>query len=450
MPGLLEKVISYADEFDMLQGSGLILACVSGGADSMCLLEALLEISHTRSFTVGAVHYNHMLRGEESLRDEVFVRDYCAAHNVPFFSGSGDVRAHANKYGIGIEEAARNMRYEFFFETAEKTGAEKIVTAHTADDNAETMILNLARGTGTNGLAGIPPVRGRVIRPMLCVCRKDVVNFISERAIPFVEDYTNSLDIFARNRVRHRVIPVIKEINPRFAEAMAATAELSRSDEEYLSSLADQYVKECCVDFSADAEGLEELPIAISGRVIRKLCGGNLSYKHVKAVLSLCSHNNPSASLSLPGMIVYREYGNIIFNGEQKPAAESFAPVYPSDGDSVIFLRSGLKMSCKSTICGGKINKSFTSFLFKYTEICGKMTVRSRREGDTIRFFGQTSTKSLKKLFIERRIPARKRAFIPIIADDEGVLAVYGLGMGSRAIPEVGDFSVKVSFEEIK
>ena len=198
------------------------------------------------------------------------------------------------------------------------------------------------------------------------------------------------------------------------------------------------------------------------------------------AVLELCRRNDPSARLSLPGMTVFREYGRVVFGGEGGATAGGFEPIYPALGDSIAVPGIGLKLSCKLVQCsdiihgaapqdasaagarfapgcpdaserGAKrdiIYKSETSFIFKSADICGRITVRPRREGDAIRLFGKSAKKTLKKLFIERRIPAWKRALVPVVADDAGVLAVYGLGMGDRAVPEKGDAAVQISFED--
>ena len=471
---MIDKVLKFADEHEMLPESGCVLVCVSGGADSMCLLEVMRHISYERGFSVAAAHFNHGMRGEESDRDESFVHDYCDACGVPLYSGDGDVRAYANARNLSIEMAARELRYDFFNEAAEIADASRIATAHTADDNAETILMNLVRGAGAAGLSGIPPLReafGRdetpeqgigIIRPMLRISRDEVMKFIGERGIPFIEDPTNSLDIYTRNKIRNTVMPVLREINPRLNEAAAAAAELLRADEEMLSDLADLFITDMCSGLTAEVVDLLNLPFAVSSRVVRKLYGGNLSYNHVKAVLELCEGDNPSASLSLPGMTVFREYGRIVFASTVASEADGFAHVYPADGDSVIIFGAGLKMTCKSVVCddnilkfaeyatGSKINKSFTSFLFKTVDICGKIAVRPRREGDTIRLFSHTGTKTLKKLFIERRVPTRKRALIPVIADDYGVLGVYGLGFGERAIPAPGDAAIQIVFEEIQ
>jgi len=438
----------------MLPASGLVLICVSGGADSMCLLEVMRHMSYEHGFTIAVAHYNHELRGDESDRDETFVMDVCEEHGIPFYSGRGDVGNYAKKRGISIEEAARDMRYEFFFDTAEQTDAVKIATAHTMDDNAETIIINLARGTGANGMSGIPPVRDIVIRPLLNITRKEVMNFIDERNIPYVNDSTNGLEIFTRNKIRHSIIPIIKEINPRFIEAASTAAEIFRADEEFIMDIADLFVQDCCVGLTANAADLSILPFSVSSRVVRKLYGGNLSFNHVKDVLALCSGDNPSASLSLPGMVVYREYERVIFDSKPKAADEEFAPVYPTVGNSFIILGLGLKITCKSVIYNdnmskAEINTTFTSFVFKNLDICGKISVRSRQEGDSIKLKGQSGTKTLKKLFIEKRIPVRKRNLIPVISDDEGILGIYKLGIGSRAFPNPGDPSVMIIFEEV-
>ena len=454
MTRLIQKILDYTSEYDMLPEFGVVLVCVSGGADSMCLLEVMRHLSYEYGFEIAVAHYNHELRGDESDRDETFVLDVCEEHGIPFYSGRGDVAGFAKKRGLGIEEAARDMRYEFFYSTAEAVGAQRIATAHTIDDNAETMIINLVRGAGTNGMSGIPPVRGPVIRPLLRVSRDEVMAFIDDRDIPYVEDSTNAIDIFTRNKVRRSIIPLIRDLNPRFNEAASTASEIFRADEDFISDVANLFINDCCIGLTTNAEGLAVLPFSVSSRVIRKLYGGNLSFNHVKDVLALCAGDNPSASLSLPGMVVYREYDRVIFDANPKDGDNEFAPVYPIPGNSLIILGLGLKITCKSilysdNISKSKINTSFTTFIFKSVDICGKISVRSRREGDTIKLKGQSGTKTLKKLFIEKRIPVRKRSLIPVISDDEGVLGIYNLGIGDRAFPTPGDPAIMIIIEEI-
>jgi tRNA(Ile)-lysidine synthase len=456
---MLEKIESFAEKHELFPKSGLVLAAVSGGADSVCLLAVLLELSKKYGFTVAALHYNHQLRGEESDRDARFVEDLCREKNVPLYTGAGDVAAYARKSGCGIEEAARRLRYDFFHETAEKLKAERIATAHTAEDNIETVLLNLTRGAGANGLGGIPPRRGIVIRPMLTVSRDQVLDFLRERSLTYCEDATNAQPICGRNIVRHRVVPVLKQLNPRLAESVATTAALLREDEAYLSGLAESYIADHLVRetpgvVALDAAGLAALPAPVARRVVRSLAGRTATAKHVAAVLALCASEDVSARIALPGMTVFREYGRILFSRDGGgDTAAGFAPVtiqFPEDGGdtSAVIPELGLHITCRLTDFPEKIQNSFTTFLFKYDKICGKIVIRPRETGDKIDLYGRNGTKTLKKLFIEHRIPARKRPLIPVIADEIGVLGVLGLGFDKRAAGQSGDTAVEIFFEE--
>ena len=457
----------------------------------MCLLEIMKRITcddksvnndksvtkPDNNFEIAVAHFNHQLRGEESDRDEAFVVNVCENYNVPTYIGRGDVAGYGKEHGLSIEEAARDMRYEFFYETASAIGAAKVATAHTLDDNAETMLMNLARGAGSNGMSGIPPIRDlqsnvQVVRPLLCISRDDVMAFVNDEKVPYVVDSTNCLDIYTRNKVRHKIIPLMKELNPRFIEASSMAAELLREDESYISDVADAFIRDHCIENmekamtptatsdntagkikEVNAARLANLPFSVSSRVVRKLYGGNLSFDHVKDVLELCIHSSPSVGLSLPGMTVYREYEQIVFDRSSVSSERELESIFPKDGSCYELNDVGVKIICKSAIYDenirkAEINRTFTIFVFKSIDICGKMTVGSRLEGDNIQLRGQRGTKSLKKLFIEKRIPARKRNLIPIIRDDEGVLGIYKLGVGTRAEPMLGDPVIMLIFEE--
>ena len=224
---------------DVIAHGARVLCAVSGGVDSMYLLHRMTALGAQRGFAVGCAHFNHGLRGAESDRDEAFVRAQCKKLGVPFYAGRGDV---ASVRGMGTEAAARELRYAFLAQCAQAHSYDWIATAHTADDNAETLLLNLARGCGLRGLTGIPPQRGKLLRPMLDTTRAQAEAYLTAHAIPHVEDSTNAADAYARNRVRHHAVPALESVNPAFVQHAADTAALLREDEAFLSGLAADFL----------------------------------------------------------------------------------------------------------------------------------------------------------------------------------------------------------------
>ena len=235
---LAAEAAAFADQYQMLPQGSTVLCAVSGGKDSMALLSVLQTLAPERNLMIHAAHFNHQLRGEESQRDEDFVSKWCADHNIPLTIGSGDVAQAAQEQGKGIEETARAMRYGFLTETAQEVGAEKIATAHNADDNAETVLLHLVRGTGLDGLGGIPPRRGALIRPLLGCTRAEIEAYLAAEGIPHVEDSSNADPTYARNRIRRDVMPVLRDLNPAFAATLAAALPHLRADRAYLDDKA--------------------------------------------------------------------------------------------------------------------------------------------------------------------------------------------------------------------
>ena len=443
---LHNKVIEFAENHSMLSAGETVLAAVSGGADSVCMLHILLDLSKKIGFSLCAAHFNHMLRGEEADRDEVFVKNLCASLSIPFYAGRGDVSAFAVEHGKSTEEAARILRYNFLQQTAEKTGAAKIATAHNADDNAETVILNLVRGTGLAGLRGIPPVRGNIIRPIMCLTRHEVEAYLSANSISYVTDSTNSEDVYSRNKLRHHVIPILRELNPRMSESILRTSDVLRQDEDYLVCEAKRIISENTKGDRITASCLTTLPKSISSRVIRLMANTSLSASMISDVLALCQSSDPSAQLNLPGIVVRREYEDIVFG---TPEDVTFKEITLVLGEPAVISQLNLEVSLEETIYDNNIHKSFTDYLFKTTDVYGKITIRPRKIGDKLKLRGTSCTKTLKKLFTEKHIPAVYRELQPIIADESGVLGVYGMGCDVRGTPAVGDTIYIIKFKEM-
>lgn len=406
---------------DLLPWEGIVLCAVSGGADSMYLLCRLRELG----YAVAAAHYNHGLRGAESDRDEEFVRSFCRTHDIPFQCGRGDVRAYAGENHLSEEEAARELRYLFLERARESVNAAVIATAHNGDDNAETMILNLLRGTGLRGVAGIPPVRGHIVRPMLEVTREEVEAYLAERNIPHVEDSTNGLDVYTRNRLRHEVMPVLKALNPSFVQTAGRTAALLRRDSDYLDRQAADFIKAHGAKNSLPVKELKALPEPVKSRVVRRMGGNRLSAVQTGSILAL----QPGGVADVAGMRVGRTRERLVFDVRaKKPLPEREL----REGEWIPVPEAGITVRLGRGERTESVHRPFTTFFFSCETIYGKITVGPRREGDRFRPAGRGCTKTLKQLFMELDIPVWERENIPVLRDERGILFVLGIGPDER------------------
>ena len=394
------KLLAFLKEQNMVQAGDTVICAVSGGADSMALLWAMHSLKDKLEISVEAAHFNHRLRGEESDRDEAFVKDFCARHGIPCHVGGGSVKAGEK----GLEAAARTARYDFL-----QSLSGKIATAHTADDNAETLLMHLIRGTGLKGLGGIAPKRENLIRPMLTVTRQDVLAFLKAENIPHVTDSSNETDAFLRNRIRHHVMPLLKLENPSLSRNLSATALRLRQDEEMLDAFAEP---------SADVETLRKLHAPLQNRSLGKLL---ISFgvkepeaEHLELLRKVVYSENPSAYAAFPGdILIGRKYDTLV-KLEELPPLGIHSLRCPGE---TLIPELGCKVLCRAPTENGEGMK---------VRLEENPVIRSRAEGDTIRLSG--GTKTLKKLFIDKKIPASERSRIPVLADDAGVAAVWGIG----------------------
>ena len=421
-----------------------MLCAVSGGADSMAMLHMLRALETQLEISLCCAHYHHGIRGAEADRDEEFVRGVCARLEIPFVSGRGDVPAWAAEQGMGLEEAARPLRYAVLRSTAAELGCARIATAHNAADNAETMLMNLLWGSGLRGACGIPPVRGSIVRPLLCLDRPQIEAYLLENRIPWVTDSTNLTEDCTRNRLRRRVIAPLRELDPDFGEKLLGSCLSMRADEQYLQSLAENFL--AGQEESISAAALTALPEPVAARVIRTLAPG-ASRGHVQAVRTLAAGEKLHGALDLPGLRVLRQYDRLLFGA---PGPEALSEQVLTPGES---LRGGrYTLSCTLDEARKNTRGPAQVFCFKTTEICGKITVGPRRPGDRIRLAGRGMTRPLKKLLSEARIPPTERERIPVLRDERGVLALYGFGQDERAAAGSGQralmIEIKIDSEE--
>ena len=422
---MLNKLVAFIRRYEMVRPGDHVVCALSGGADSVALTYAMKLLAEKLDITVSAAHFNHCLRGAESDGDEAFVRGFCDLHDIPLVVGTGAVTPGKK----GLEAAERNARYAFF-----KTLSGKIATAHTADDNAETVLMHLVRGTGLKGLGGISPINGNVIRPMLEVSREEVLAFLQEYHLRYVNDSSNATDQFLRNRLRHHVMPLLRQENPRIGENLSAMALRLRADAAYLET-------QTAENMTTDVEQLRKLPEALRLRVL-----GNLledwgvtepEAEHIGLAEKLVFSDKPSAKAAFPGGVcVARCYGKLckVIEFAALPETELPCP------GSVDIPQLGLRIVCEPA-------QTLLDTQDRFTVIPeGKMCIRSRQSGDKIRRSG--GTKSVKALFIDHKIPAQERNSVPVLADNLGILGVYGFGADkdrlAKALP-----AMEIRFERI-
>lgn len=430
---LTEKIRTADARFGMLAEGCGVLAAFSGGPDSCAMLDALWRLSRERGFSLSAAHVNHLLRGEDSERDETFCRDFCRERKIPLEVRRIDVAALARERGKGIEETAREVRYAFFDEVLTHSPAlDRVATAHTADDSAETVLFHMMRGTGLRGLGGIPPVRGRVIRPLIFATREEVVTYCREHEISYRIDATNADTVYARNFIRAELMPRLSSLYGNAAERIGRMSETLREDEDYLTAEAERVYTALGGGSVLARDALTALHPAVRGRVLRLAysCAGGegLEKTHLDAIATLLSGREP-AGLSLPGGVLLRAERNTIrflAPGKDSPVPKPF-PLLLKEGENRVscgsvwlFPHDG-KKECE------RLKKVYNLFIYRAFD-CDKIKnnvfVRTRLPGDRIRFGGMT--RRLKKLLCAAHLTQAERDALPVLCDGDGVLWVPG------------------------
>ena len=421
-----------------------VLCAVSGGADSVFMLHILKKLGDERGIKICAAHYEHGIRGEESLRDAAFTEKLCMSLGVECVTEHGNVPAFAEKNHIGTEEAARRLRYAFLEQAAEKLGCQYIATAHNADDNAETVLFNLSRGAGGKGLCGIPPVRGNIIRPILNITRAEIEQYLKDNFLPHMEDSTNQSDGYSRNLIRHRVMPVLKELNPAFSSAVTRTVGLLQQDEDCLAGLAADFIGKNYNGESIPSGSLSALPPAVASRVIRQILGENTAYTHIRAVLELAQTSELSFA-DIPGKRIRAEQGRIYFT---EPGAVRIPEIRLIPGETVELPDIGIEIKTSVGNFDRDVHDSLNTFYLKYEKLCHSVLCSGRKDGDSFSPSGRGCTKTLKKLFLERKMPQSERDRTIVIRDGDKIAAVSGFGIDSLYQCSPGDLALKIEIKQ--
>lgn len=431
----LPRAEQLIEDYKMLPSSGTVLVAVSGGADSMGLLHFLWQKSQTEPFSITAAHFHHGLRGADADRDEAFVRDWCEANAIPFVSEHGDVRAAAEKTGETIEEAARRLRYDFLERTAERLGAVRIAVAHQAEDNAETMLMQLVRGTGLRGLSGIPPVRGNIIRPLLTTPKDEIIRYCKISSVPYVEDETNTSRAMTRNRFRLDILPLLEQENPKVITALGRQAQRFRREDAYLDRLAYRAlikVKQTEARVTVPCDVLTKADSVLRPRMVRQLVDrlpvGKKDFTaiHFEAVVRLTEQTG-AKQLSLPHGVraAIRAGRLVIWQAQAIPAEKE--------------LKSGVPVEFGIwSLTLDPVKPSDDDMQLDATAVSAPLFVTHWRRDDRMTLPGYRGSRSLKRLFADAGILPAERERYPVLRCGNQIVAVPNIGVEEAFISRTG------------
>ncbi len=441
---MINKVRSFAAKHNMLTEGDRIVVGVSGGADSICLFHMLLELSIEYKLALFVVHVNHGIR-EEATYDEEYVEELCKNHNVSFTLVKKDVPALAKEKGIGEEEAGRNIRYEAFYKCYKENNARKIAVAHNKNDNAETFLFNLFRGSGITGLTGIPPTRDAIIRPLLCLEREEIEEYLEQDQISYLIDYTNLTDDYSRNKIRNNILTYAKsEINTKVIEHITSSVNMLREIDDFIKKSAnityDELVKEDIEnkEICIGIEDFNKLDIVIKKELIRKIIKNlsmslkDIDSSHIQGAINL-TKRQVSKEIHLPyDIIVIKGYNDLIFRKitevNNEYGNKLLKPIKLSIPCNIYIPEIGKSIDIK--IIKNEKDKNFPTNIytkwFDYDKISNTLILRPRQEGDFIQINNKGGTKKIKDLFIDEKIPKENRNKIPLIADGSHVVWVIG------------------------
>lgn len=438
------KTLKYINENSMIKEGDKVLVALSGGPDSVCLLHLLHSLKDELKIDLYAAHVNHLIRGDEAFGDENYARELCECLDVKFFVRQVRVEDIAKEKGISTEMAGRDERYGFFNEIREAENINKIAIAHNANDQAETLIMRIMRGTGLEGLVGIRPIRdGLYIRPILSLTREEIENYCEVNSLNPRIDQTNLEEVYSRNKVRLKAIPFIREnFNPDIINTLNRLSQTAMSDSEFIEQIVNERYKIFCTIKDGKAilakEKFDEKE-AVLTRMIRKAlmevsgAFNNFELKHIYDVIALQKGSTGKRISLTNDIIAINEYGNIIIVSEKSIESLVSDELIKIDVASLIKEKvkkisfNSYEFNFEVVENNGKINFKNTNEKYFSFDGIETITVRTRKNGDKIVPFGFKGTKKLKEIFISSKIPKDERDLIPIIDFDGEIAWIVGL-----------------------
>lgn len=414
-------VLTAIEKYNMISTGDRVVVALSGGADSVSLLDALCSLKEKYNLTIYAAHLNHNLRGEEAERDENFCKILCKNYEVELFIKSIDIHTLANEQKISEELCGRNERYKFFDELSVRLNA-KIATAHSASDNAETLIYNIARGSSVRGLSAIPPKRGRIIRPLIEVSRAQIEEYCKQKGLAFVTDSTNLTDDYTRNRIRHSVMGTLRDINPQLEQSVSQLSESAREVTDYLNKQAQAALDKCKTQFGFSCKMLLQLDTAVLKHSLVLLCERTAKltpeHRHIELMIKIL--NNGGAVYLSSKFIAVSKQG--IFRIISVNDNEEFKPVSVSENFSINYNGKIYSITKQNS---NKENKNSVSI----DSIDKGAVFRTRKEGDKFTYPQRKVTKPLRKVLNEMKIPSEQRDNLLVLAIDNTILWCENIGV---------------------
>ncbi len=427
------RVLCALREYEMLRSGDRVTVGFSGGADSVCLLHLLVSLQAELGISVSALHIHHNIRGAEADRDAAFCKSFCAQYGIPFETVYIDVPRTAKETHESTETCARRLRYSVF---SEKTAQNcKIATAHTADDNAETVLWNLTRGTGMAGLCGIPPVRGNIIRPILFCTRDEVEAYCASNKLSFMTDSTNLSPDYTRNRIRAEVLPVLKALNPAVLSAVTRMCAQMRTENEALDALCDellQDVQTAEIPLALFKNQPKAIACRLLHRILQEKTDADITAAHIEAAYALLFKNGRA---TLPGGVTVRSRGGFL-EFPTADAAEPFEIPLPLRGFPATVLLPNGKVEIQKY--AQKDLQNLHKDLLANAVDCAKINntvLRSRRAGDAFTDGRRAVTKSVKKWLNELAVPPEARNCVPLLCAQKEVLWFAPCGASKSVKP---------------
>jgi len=457
---LEEKALSTIKRLNMISFNDKILVGVSGGPDSISLLNFLLSLKEKYHLTIYVAHLNHLLRGRDSDKDAEFVKKIADELNLTCQIENCDIYKYSKSHSLTIEEAARDSRYEFFNRTTKTFKANKIALGHHSDDQVETVLMRIIRGCGVDGLLGIPPVRGNIIRPLIECSRKDIEKYCQKYKLKYRNDLTNATPVYFRNKVRLELLPFLSEnynknIKNNLLRFRTIVSDVAMYLQEETNAAFNKVVgKKCVGQVTIDLERLRVLSLVLQRRIIRKsikIVKGNLysiNFKHIKQIISLIDRQTGEKWLNLPnGVLIKRDYNKLIIstneleNKKEESSAHNWEYGLSISGTERI---ESLNMLIKSRIVDSREisfsnifrkNKSDSKLVecLDYDKLKFPIKIRNRRIGDSFFPLNMDGLKRIKKYLIDMKIPKNQRDSIPLLVDSGGnIIWVVGFRLDDR------------------